>query len=263
MRSNALILAAVGLGLLASCDREGGDRAPVPPAAGDTSAAAAPAGAAAPFVYESTTPYAEVALELPQQLAGHPQLHASLYQALVRDLRTFNEGAQGEMTEGGAPTGGGIYNKTISVAPAAETPRLVSLVRQDYEFTGGAHGNTVSRGILWDKSTARQLPASALFRPDADLNQLNRTLCAGVNAAKRERGAGAEPVVPDGETWSCPIAAETPFVLAPGTGGRAGGLTFLIGPYIVGPYVEGGYEVRVPTSAIAPLLDPAFADQFG
>ena len=52
-------------------------------------------------------------------------------------------------------------------------------------------------------------------------------------------------------------------VLAPSqTPGRAGGLEFLIGPYIVGPFAEGAYQIVVPQTAFRGLLNPAFAGEF-
>ena len=52
-------------------------------------------------------------------------------------------------------------------------------------------------------------------------------------------------------------------MLAAGTtAGKAGGLVFLIAPYLVGPYAEGSYEVTVPQSAFRSLLAPAYADEF-
>ena len=62
---------------------------------------------------------------------------------------------------------------------------------------------------------------------------------------------------------ACPRAADTAFVLAPGTvNGRAAGLIFLINPYQVGPGVEGGYEIAIPVSAFRSLLAIAYADDF-
>lgn len=258
-----LILTTAAVAVLSGCNRDRDeDRAPVPPAKGDTSAAAVPTGAAAPLTYESQTPYAEVELSLSQALTSQPDLHTVLYQTAVRDLREFNEGAQADRTEAGVEGGPSPYAKSIGVEPAAETGRLLSLKREDYEFTGGAHGNTTSSGILWDKTAKRLLQPAALFRPGANLARLNAPLCAAVNAAKRERDPTADPVTPNGEMWSCPDPAQTPFVLAPGTGGKAGGLMFMVGPYVVGPYAEGGYEVVLPTAVVAPLLAPEYAAEF-
>lgn len=255
-----LILSAAVVAGLSACNRDDDKaRAPVPPAKGDVSAAA-PVGAA-PLTYESATPYAEVELELPPAITAQPDLHAILYQTAVRDLRQFNEGAQGDRTEAGGDAGQAAYSKSIRFMPAAETGRLFSLTREDYEFTGGAHGNTQTTGVIWDKSAKRQVHPTALFRTGADIQQLNTALCAAINAEKRTR-EGAEPVTAGGDLWACPDASKTPFTLAPGVNGKAGGLMFLVGPYIVGPYVEGSYEIVVPTSVVAPLLAPEYAGEF-
>lgn len=256
-----LILSAAVVASLSACNRDDEKaRAPVPPAKGDV-AAAAPVGAA-PLTYESATPYAEVELTLPAQITTQPDLHAILYQTAVRDLNQFNEGAQADRTEAGGDAGQAAYSKAIAFAPAADTARLFSLTREDYEFTGGAHGNTQTTGVIWDKTAKRQLQPTALFRPGTDLKRLNTALCTAVNAEKRTR-EGTEPVTANGELWACPDASKTPFTLAPGTNGKSGGLMFLVGPYIVGPYVEGSYEVVVPTSVVAPMLAPEYAADFG
>lgn len=259
-----LILSAVVAATLSACNRDDDTaRAPAPAARGDVSASGDPVVAATPLTYQSATPYAEVELTLPPAIATQPDLHALLYRTAVRDLTQFNEGAQADRTEAGGDAGQAAYSKTIAFAPAAETARLFSLTREDSEFTGGAHGNTRTAGVIWDKTAGRELRPTALFRPGTDLKRLDTALCAAVNAEKRTRGQGVEPVTADGQLWTCPDASLTAFTLAPGTNGRAGGLMFLVGPYIVGPYVEGSYEVVVPTSVIAPLLAQEYAGEFG
>src|SRR5690606_24713089 len=109
----------------------------------------------------------------------------------------------------------------------------------------------------------REIGAAQLFRRGVDLSPLDQALCEAVNAAKRERVPDAEPVTLGGGSFACPRAADTPFVLVPSSvGGKAGGLRFLISPYIVGPWAEGGYEVVVPQTAFRSLLAPAYADEF-
>src|SRR5690606_28469299 len=145
-----------------------------------------------------------------------------------------------------------------------ETGKLLSLRRQTYEYSGGAHPNAAYGSVLWDKALKRILEPAQLFRTGADLSTLDQALCEVVNAARRERSPGAAPLSLDPTgAFACPRAAQTPFVLAPSTtGGRAGGLVFLISPYIVGPWAEGGYEVVVPQSAFRGLVAPAYADEF-
>ena len=255
-----LILSATVLATLSACNREDDKtRTPASTATGDVVATAP----VTPLSYESTTPFAEVELTLAPAIAAQPELHAQLYQTAVRELNQFNEGAQADRTEAGGDAGQAAYSRTIALVPAAETRRLFALKRDDYEFTGGAHGKGVSSGILWDKTAGRQLKPADLFLAGADLKAMNTALCAAINAEKRTRGEGVEPVTPNGDLWACPDASVTPFTLAPGTNGKAGGLLFLVGPYVVGPYVEGSYEVVVPTAVFAPMLAPDFAGEFG
>ena len=257
-----LLIASVATLALSACnrDREKAAEPTAPPAAG---AAVTPADAAAPMGYESKTPYASVKLTLPPALKSQPDLHAALYAATVRDLRQFIEGAQADRTEAGGEPGVGLYEKTIEMRPGAETAKLFSLERVDYDFTGGAHGNSLFAGVLWDKALKRQITAADLFRKGADSRALDQALCAAINAAKKERSPDAQPVSLGGSQWSCPRALVTPFVLTPGTvAGKAGGLTFLIGPYQVGPYAEGPYEVVVPQTVFRALIAPAYADEF-
>lgn len=253
---------------LSACQRREDKAEPAPAPPPPAEAPVTPAEAAAPLAYESKTPHAAVKLTLPDALKAQPDLHARLYSAAVRDLRQFTEGAQADRTEAGGDEGRPPYEKLITVAAGGETGKLLSLKREDYDYTGGAHGNTLFTGTLWDKAMKRQVAFADLFRRGADLGALDRALCDAVNAAKRVRNPDTPPsplpsAASSGQDWECPRAAQTPFVLTPGTTpGKAGGLTFLIGPYQVGPYSDGSYEIAVPQSVFHALLAPAYADEF-
>jgi hypothetical protein len=214
--------------------------------------------------FEQKTPYADVRLTLPDAIKRQTDLHARVYAEEVRGLRQFVEGAQGELTEAGADTDRPKFEKTVTVTAALETGKLVSLKRVDFDYSGGAHPNTLSSGILWDKALKRRLGLADLFRKNADLTALDQALCTAINAAKRARVPDSAAVTLGGRPGSaCPRAADTAFVLAPGTvNGKAGGLVFFIGAYQVGPYAEGGYEIAIPASAFRALLAVAYADDF-
>ncbi|GLS00214.1 hypothetical protein GCM10007859_02180 [Brevundimonas denitrificans] len=260
----ALLLTAVLAAGLSACNR---DREPAAPDAAATPgqpAAVTPADAAAPMAFESKTPYADVRLTLPDALKRQTDLHARLYAEEVRLLRQFAEGAQGELTEAGADTDRPKFEKTITITAALETGKLFSLKRVDFDYSGGAHPNTLTSGILWDKALKRRLGLADLFRKNADLTVLDQALCSAINAAKRARVPDSVSVPLSGPPGaSCPRAADTAFVLAPGTvSGKAAGLIFFIGPYQVGPYAEGGYELAIPVTGFRSLLAIAYADDF-
>ncbi len=257
-----LLLIAAAVATLAACNRE---REAEPAAAAPGSAAVAtPADAAAPLKFETKTPYAEVSLVLPEGLKPQTDLHARLYSEEVRKLRQFVEGAQGERTEAGFETAMPPYAKQIAYSVAGETGKLLSLKRTDYDWSGGAHPNTLTTGLLWDKALKREIGFRDLFRKGVDLTVLDQALCSAINTAKRARAPDSASVTLGGSEWSCPRVATTPFVLTPGSvPGKAAGLTFLIGPYQVGPYAEGPYELAIPASAFRSLLAVAYADEFG
>ncbi len=262
-RGRALLLTAALVAGLSACNR---DREPAPdgsPAAPGRTATGTPADAAAPMRFDDKTPYADVRLTLPDAIKPQTDLHARLYAEEVRKLRQFTEGAQGELTEAGADTDRPKYEKTIIVTTAAETGKLLSLKRVDFEYSGGAHPNTLTSGLLWDKALKRRVALTDLFRTGADLTALDQALCAAINDAKRARDPNGPAVALGGQIFACPRAADTGFVLAPGTmTGKAAGLTFLINPYQVGPYAEGGYEIALPLTAFRSVLAVAYADDF-
>lgn len=257
------VVAALAAGLSA-CNR---DREPAPadPAVAPAAAAVVtPADAAAPMAFESKTPWADVRLTLPDAIRPQTDLHARLYAEEVRRLRQFVEGAQGELTEAGAATDRPKYEKTITITVAAETAKLISLKRVDFDYSGGAHPNTLTSGLLWDKALKRRIGLADLLRKNADLTALDQALCSAINAAKRARVPDGAGITFDGKDFSCPRAADTAFVLTPGTvPGKAAGLTFLIGAYQVGAYAEGGYEIAIPVTGFRSLLAVAYADEFG
>jgi hypothetical protein len=259
-RARFLLLASAAVMTLSACNR---DREPAADGAAPAApgAAVTPAEAAAPLIFSEKTAFASVSLKLPEAIKAQPDLHAKVYAQEVAHLREFAEGAQADNTEAGAPNV--AYEQSVELAAVHETGKLMSLKRTAFEFTGGAHPNTVTTGVLWDKALKRQIGWADVFTKGADFSALDRALCAAINTARRARMPDAEPVALGGKMWACPRAAETPFVLAPSTtGGKAGGLIFLIGPYQVGPYAEGPYEVAVPLSAFQSLLAPAYADEF-
>lgn len=242
----------------------GGDDETAPGVAADAGRAVQRAGEAVataiPLSYEDKTAHAEVALTFPSALKSVPDLHQALYEEGVRELKAFAEGAVADRTQmQGEGPAMPPYTRNLDWKVAAETGKLISLREERYEFAGGAHPNTDYGARLWDKALKRLVQPTALFRRDADWSVLDRALCDGLKAAKRER-LKAE-WTPD-EVWSCPKARETQFVLAPSANGKAGGITFLMPPYAVGAYAEGPYEVTVPFDVFRAQLAPAYADEF-
>ncbi|HUH09438.1 MAG TPA: DUF3298 domain-containing protein [Brevundimonas sp.] len=256
-RTARILLVTVAVAAsLAACQRADKKEAEAPKAA----AAAAVDG---PLKYDSATPWAKVSLTLPEAIKTQPELYAALYRQEVADLAKYAEGAQADRTEAGAESAMGPYEKTIVYGDPVQTGRLFSAMRTDFDYSGGAHPNTVATALLWDKTGKRRITPADLFAKGADLSSLERALCDAVNTAKKAR-PGATPVKVGGDMWACPKLKDLAIVLAPGDApGKAGGLTFLLDAYAVGPYVEGAYYLTLPASTFQSLLAPAYASEFG
>eukprot|EP01041_Mallomonas_annulata_P015787 gene15787-33312_t len=132
--------------------------------------------------FAGKTAFASVSLTLPEAIKAQPDLHARIYAQEVAALRAFAEGAQADRTEAGGTEGLPPFEQTVTVAPALETGKLLSLRRTAFDWSGGAHPNTVAAGILWDKALKRQIGPAELFVRGADLAPLDQALCAAVNA---------------------------------------------------------------------------------
>ncbi len=65
--------------------------------------------------------------------------------------------------------------------------RYVSIVRADYEYTGGAHPNSSSDTILWDKSAGKRISIRPFFTETADNGPTLKAMRRGVIASLRGR----------------------------------------------------------------------------
>jgi len=145
--------------------------------------------------------------------------------------------------------------------------RYVSIVRADYEYTGGAHPNSSSDTILWDRSARKRISIRPFFIETADngptLKAMRQGVIASLRAEKKKRGAeGADAGAIEGiEPKLLKIG---PVSLAPSTEeGKSSGLTFHYAPYAVGSYAEGGYLAFVPWETLKPYLTPEGIKIFG
>lgn len=225
-----------------------------------------------PVVWNHFDEVVELELSIADEVRTQPRLYDLLRNSGVDRLRAFQAEAR-EAQAGAPPSAGTPWTMFIGYGRPYETDRIFSLDGGAWSYSGGAHGNPDAASVLWDKAGQRLMAPADLFRPGADLGPLDRALCDAVNAAKAARsaqdsnGAAWDPALPRGSdgpgVWACPAALDIPFALAPGDApGKAGGLIFLIDPYIVGPYAEAGYNIVVPLEAFAALLSPDWADQF-
>lgn len=121
------------------------------------------------------------------------------------------------------------------------SPQAASVLESHWEYTGGAHGNTLLRGRCFFESEkqVRELTLEDLFEPASDWSKRLIAYCLSdlrCQGASRISDIGLE------EPESSPITNDD---LASFTLSRLG-ITFYFSPYHVGCYAEGVYTVHVP-----------------
>jgi len=145
--------------------------------------------------------------------------------------------------------------------------RYVSVIRGDYEYSGGAHPNRGADTILWDRSAGKRISIRPFFTETADdgptMKAMRDGVIASLKAEKKKRGtedsdaSAIEAIAPK-------LLQIGPISLAPSTEqGKSSGLTFHYAPYAVGSYAEGEYVAFVPWEKLKPYLTPEGARIFG
>jgi len=146
--------------------------------------------------------------------------------------------------------------------------RYVSVVRDDYMDTHGAHPNSTVDTILWDRAANKRISIRPFFTETADngqtLTAIRKAIIASLTAEKKKRETSetaTDEWFKDVEPKLLKIGAVT---LAPSTvAGKSSGLTFHYPPYAVGPYAEGEYIAFVPWETLKPYLTPEGQAIFG
>ncbi|WP_376707058.1 DUF3298 and DUF4163 domain-containing protein [Bradyrhizobium agreste] len=146
--------------------------------------------------------------------------------------------------------------------------RYVSILRNDYMNTHGAHPNSNVNTILWDKAGNKRISIRPFFAETADngatMKAMVKAIIASLRDEKKKRDAGDTAT----DEWFKGVAPSLlkigAVTLAPSTeAGKSSGLTFHYPPYAVGPYAESQYVAFVPWEALKPYLAAEGARIFG
>jgi len=133
--------------------------------------------------------------------------------------------------------------KTMPKVSSFAAARLISVVFDTYQYTGGAHGNAAyvvfTFGVIETKAT--RLALGDLFRPEAPY----RRFVSDAVIKKLQRDERAT-FVRNGQVKNLtPLQLER-FVV------DQDGLVFLIDPYEVAPYAAGRFQVKLSVAELGP-----------
>jgi hypothetical protein len=146
--------------------------------------------------------------------------------------------------------------------------RYVSILRNDYMDTHGAHPNSDVNTILWDKAENKRISIRPFFTETADsgptMKAMVKAVIASLKFEKKKRDTSetaTDEWFKSVEPSLLKIGAVT---LAPSTdAGKSSGLTFHYPPYAVGPYAEGEYVAFAPWETLKPYLTAEGTRMFG
>lgn len=156
------------------------------------------------------------------------------------------------------------YDRSAGWSVVTNIPGWLSLSGGSYEFTGGAHGNSSSAALLWDKAAGRRREPMALFLSKEAFNAAaGAAFCA---ALTRERSKRREmPVSADsGDEYDrCLDPADLTVLLGSSDKVRFNRIGIIADPYVAGPYAEGEYEITiVVTPAVLQAVKPEYRQYF-
>lgn len=236
----ALLLAIAAM--LTAC----GQQTKPPP---DKAAAGAKPLAAAlvkPFAYELKNDLADFEYSWSAEAAAVPQLVERFRAEMEKTKADLIDGAEEDRAN--RQKEGFEFNpfsSTTAYTTAGQSGRLLSLTVESWEYTGGAHGNGGTSGLLWDRTAKKEIQPGDLFAAPANRDRLlTQRWCDGLNKAREEKRG--EPVGGAGMFDDCPALDDIAIIPTDkDKNGRFDTLALVASPYVAGPYVEGSYEIAL------------------
>lgn len=157
------------------------------------------------------------------------------------------------------------YMLSTAIETEGQSARLLSLRIDVGSYTGGAHPNSGTTALLWERRLAKEIAVGDLFLRRSAFANLTRT--AYCKALDKERLKRREGEKIGGQFDECPKFSELAIMPRDEKrNGRFDTISFVASPYVAGPYVEGDYELELPVTpqliaAMKPLYRPSFEVQ--
>lgn len=219
-----------------------------------------PAATAKPFSSSAKGDFCEFEFSWSSEAAAVPALVARLRSELARQkARTIKGGLSDySMHRIG-------WQSLTRFTTSGQTPRLLSLAREYWAFTGGAHGNGATTGLLWDRRLGREIPFASLFsNAMAEAAILQAPYCKALDRQRAEKRGGKAKLDSLPEFDSCPDLKHLAIIPASLTsGGKLVEIHLVAAPYTAGPYSEGEYDTVIPVSRrLIAALKPQYRSSF-
>lgn len=206
----------------------------------------------------------------PDVIADHPALQKIVLaerQSRLAELKEWGKDWLAQNPERAVETD---MQAHITWQTVADLPRFLSLTKDIWDYTGGAHGNWWRSSIVWDKQSKAALKPVDMF---IDKQQFDRAVrdrfCELLDAERAEKDGQASVAGKlDPEYWQdwmerCPKPSDLDIILGSSNRKTFDRLAVYVGIYTVGPYVEGDYEINLPiTASLLATVKPQYRSAF-
>lgn len=260
------VLVLASLILVAACGKE--EPAPAPTAS-DAAVATAPASEAPPPAepvnIKTQNPRYSFAYAYPAAAAGIPALKAQLDNEMAKARAELASIAkEGESAAKAEDFEFNPFDQSTKWTVVTDLPGWLSLKRDYYEFTGGAHGNYGTGALLWDKAAGQARDVMTLFVSKAAFDAaLRPAFCNALDKQRAER-RGAPVDRTSGDSFDdCLAPSDVTVLLGSSNKQQFNRIGLIADPYAAGPYAEGSYEVTLPvTPALLKAVKPEYRAAF-
>jgi len=216
---------------------------------------------AQPFKYAYKSKYAHVDFSWSNEAAAVPSLVKRFRVELAKQKADTIEGGKQEFEF--HPVG---WESSTKITTSGESPRLLSLSRTYWAFTGGAHGNGSTTGLLWDRGFGKEISFASLFSsPSSFVPVLRASYCQALDGERVKRRGGDGKVNNGiGEFDSCPKFSDLAIIPSDSRhDGRFDQIHLIAPPYLAGPYAEGDYDIVLPVRPqLIRLMKPQYRSSF-
>lgn len=260
------VLVLASLILVAACGKE--EPAPAPTAS-DAAFATAPASEAPPpaeaVSIKTQNPRYSFSYAYPAAAAGIPALKAQLDNEMAKARAELASIAkEGESAAKAEDFEFNPFDQSTKWTVVTDLPGWLSLKRDYYEFTGGAHGNYGTGALLWDKAAGQARDVLTLFVSKAAFDAaLRPAFCNALDKQRAER-RGAPVDRTSGDSFDdCLAPSDVTVLLGSSNKQQFNRIGLIADPYAAGPYAEGSYEVTLPvTPALLKAVKPEYRAAF-
>jgi hypothetical protein len=214
-----------------------------------------------PFNYSFKNKYADVDFSWSKEAAAVPTLVKRFRAELAKSKADTIAGGKEDyaLRQIG-------WESSTKITTSGQSPRLLSLSREDWEFTGGAHGNGGTTGLLWDRRLNKEVKFAGLFSsPSSYTSVLRPPYCRALDQERiKRRGGDGKLNDGIGEFDSCPKLSDLAIIPADShRDGRFDEIHLIASPYLAGPYAEGEYDITLPVpQALIGLLKTQYRASF-